>query len=406
MLAPFPPPPFAPLAARPHPSSQGFSCSGTNLIGNLLNFHLLLTDRCNLNCTYCRGRALEDAPPVEPEELDWELPPELDYDLGLLYTFLSKDPEATLSFYGGEPLLRMDLVETILSKAPARRFLIQTNGLLLDRLSDSALGRLDTISVSLDGDERLTDTQRGAGTYRRVMENLRKLSERGFSGEVIARMTVTPETNIHEAVLHLARNPGYNFDSIHWQLDADFFILRSLKEFQEWVNRSYNPGIEALVHEWVGAIERDGRVPRWYPFILPAHDLLEGQAAPLRCGCGHASYSIMTNGYIAPCPVMVGMRRVYLGHISSRHPLCLPKVTLNGDCAICSIRDFCGGRCLFAQMTRPWPDAGRRIVCGTVEHLRRCLLGALPKIRRMLGSGYITREDLYCPRYNGCEIIP
>ncbi len=136
-------------------------------------YHLILTDNCNLCCSYCRGKAFEC---LEGEdefgEIDCALPVELDIDLDLLYSFLARDPEAALTFYGGEPLLRRDLIEEIMQHAPVSRFLLHTNGVLLDRLKSEVVANLDTILVSIDGPKPLTDLHRGEGTYNRVIAAL------------------------------------------------------------------------------------------------------------------------------------------------------------------------------------------------------------------------------------------
>ena len=69
-------------------------------------FHLILTDNCNLCCSYCRAKAFENLVEDEGEcslIIDESLPVELDYDLNVLYDFLIKDPSPTLTFYGGSP---------------------------------------------------------------------------------------------------------------------------------------------------------------------------------------------------------------------------------------------------------------------------------------------------------------
>ena len=129
-------------------------------------FHLILTDECNLCCRYCRAKAFEVLEESDDEtapriDIDPNLPRDLDFDLGLLYTFLQKDPAPTLTFYGGEPLMRADLVDRIVREAPVQQFMIQTNGMLLDQLEPEIVNRLSTILVSLDGGEEITDGNRG-----------------------------------------------------------------------------------------------------------------------------------------------------------------------------------------------------------------------------------------------------
>ena len=373
-------------------------------------FHLILTDDCNLCCRYCRAKAFEEeeaeGPDAVPVEIDEDLAPDLNYDPELLYRFLARDPSPTVTFYGGEPLMRPDLVERIVREAPVQRFMIQTNGLLLDRLAPDIVNRFSTILVSLDGREALTDENRGAGVFSRVMANVKKIRANGYRGELIARMTVTERTDIVDAVRYLAENPDYSFTSIHWQMDASFSRDLSHRQFAEWVDKRYNPGIRALVKAWVDDMEQNGKIRRWYPFVDPMEDLLYGRASLLRCGAGHANYAIMTDGHIAPCPVMIGMKQYYLGHIADADPQYLPRIPVGGECPACRIRTFCGGRCLYSSIMQPWNQTGRQLVCGTVENLRDALMDELPRVRALIASGRIHLPDFAHEKFNGCEIIP
>jgi uncharacterized protein len=372
-------------------------------------FHLILTDNCNLCCSYCRAKAFDNLEESEGERsliIDGNLPVELDFDLKVLYDFLKKDPSPTLTFYGGEPLLRTDLIEQIVREAPVNRFMLQTNGILLDRVPPEIVNRFITILISLDGMQELTDTNRGAGVYDRVMENIRKIHVQGYTGELIARMTVTEKTDIVEAVHYLESNPDYSFSSIHWQIDANFAGDFSHRRFQEWVLDCYNPGIRTLVDDWVDHMETEGKVLRWYPFLDPMEDFLYERESRLRCGSGYANYSIMTNGNIGPCPVMAGMSQFYAGHISQSHPLELDTVLIRGECQDCRIRTFCGGRCLYSNITQPWSITERRLVCNTVENLHDALITALPRVRKLIDQGAIIPGDFAHEKFNGCEIIP
>jgi uncharacterized protein len=376
-----------------------------------LYFHLILTDECNLCCSYCRARAFEDQDDIRNEslpqiEIDPLLPPELNFSLDVLYGFLQKDPTSTLTFYGGEPLLRADLIDRIVREAPVKQFMIQTNGLLLDQLSPEIISRFSTILVSLDGREELTDTNRGAGTYRKVMENIKKICLDGYKGELIARMTVTESTDIADSVHWLSDNRDYSFSSIHWQLDADFAHDFSRRRFSEWVRKSYNPGIISLITDWVDHMEDECEVLSWYPFLDPMEDLLYGRQTRLRCGSGYANYSIMTDGNIAPCPVMSGMSQYYVGHIQDADPQDLAVIAINGECNDCALFGFCGGRCLYSNITRPWAKDERRIICSTVENLFYGLTDVLPRVKDLIATGVISPADFSHEKFNGCEIIP
>ncbi len=370
-------------------------------------YHLILTDECNLCCTYCRGKIFTtEIPETTGTPVDDELPVDLAIDLEQLYDFLRKDSDAALTFYGGEPLLRLDLIRDIAAHAPVKSFLLHTNGLLLDRVEPELAGRFETILVSIDGPPAITDANRGEGVFARVTENLRRLVQSGFSGEVVARMTVTEETDIDTAVRYLAENEYFSFRSIHWQMDADFWNDYHTRDFAAWAETNYNPGVRSLVGRWVAVMRDEGRVMRWYPFLDTMQDLLLDRPSPLRCGSGHGNYSIMTDGSIAPCPIMVGMREHYLGHIATADPATLGKVSVTGACTECSIRDFCGGRCLYSNITRPWPKEGRDCVCGTVKNLHDALTEAVPEVQRLIRAGRIALSDFDHKKFNSCEIIP
>ena len=114
----------------------------------------------------------------------------------------------------------------------------------------------------------------------------------------------------------------------------------------------------------------------------------------------------MTDGSIGPCPVMIGMPQYYVGHISRSHPLELARILVSGECTDCRIRDFCGGRCLYSNITRPWGDVEKRLVCATVESLHDALHAAIPRVQALISRDIISLKDLDHEKFNGCEIIP
>lgn len=377
-------------------------------VRDLLFYHLILTDDCNLCCSYCRGKSFEvyEDSVVEGLKIDPDLPTELSVSLPALYHFLSQDPEAVLTFYGGEPLMRSDLIHEILHNAPVNRYMLQTNGTLLHTIEAADIRKFETILVSIDGPEWLTDANRGTGTYRAVVNNLIHVQEIGYPGEIIARMTINEKTDIYDAVSFLSDNDDFCFSSIHWQIDANFGNDFHTRHFEEWVDHCYNPGISRLVRHWVEYMKVNGKAQRWYPFLDPMEDLLKGRQSRLRCGAGYANYSIMTDGSIAACPVMVGMKDYYLGHIDRSDPGHLPELPVQGRCAECDILDFCGGRCLYSTITRPWTVEQNRVLCRTITHLRECLIGALPEVSGLIRNGVVLQNSFLHTKFNGCEIIP
>jgi putative peptide-modifying radical SAM enzyme len=358
---------------------------------------------------YCFGEACEDVDEDFSDfEVDYSLPSKINYSSDLLDKFCRKDSDCVLTFYGGEPLLCLDEIRQVMDKVKAKLFMIQTNGLLLDRLEADYVNRFHTILVSLDGNETLTDFYRGKGTFRKVIENLKLLKRNGFEGELIARMTVMEHTDIYRQVRWFLNNDEFSVFSVHWQLNAGFWKNDfARRDFKRWSETSYNPGIQELAGFWVDYMEENGLVLKLYPFLGIAQSLLSREKSSfLRCGAGWINYAIQTDGYIVPCPTMWGMKDYYLGHISTADPLRLKQVHIGKPCTECTAFNLCGGRCLYAIVTKRWSPEAYAHVCGTVKNLIQAVCGQMSRIEKLIQKGKVRRKDFEYMKYNGCEIIP
>jgi len=371
-------------------------------------FHIIVTTECNSECRYCFGEAMED---VDEDfsgfDVDYSLPRRMSYDIGCLEKFCRQDPDCVLTFYGGEPLLCIDGIKKIMDRVKAKHFVVQTNGLLLNKLEPEYVNRFHTVLVSIDGNRVLTDYYRGDGTYKKVVRNLRMVRKNGFGGELIARMTVMERTDIFSQVMWLLKNE-LPFSSVHWQLNAGFWKNDFHKRnFQQWAEENYNPGVRKLVKFWVSNIERNGAVLKLYPILGVAHSFLFGEKASLlRCGGGWINYAVQTDGQIVPCPTMWGMKDYYLGHICDTNPFELKRSRAGSPCVDCNILDVCGGRCLYAAVTKRWSPEAYDLVCKTVKNLVETVSEHIPRIWDLIDKGTVKLGDFEYMRYNGCEIIP
>jgi len=374
-----------------------------------VQYYLTLTSECNLRCKYCYEKCCNDfGAGIQFPNIDYSVPSSAKYDIVDLERFLARDPEASVIFYGGEPLLRIGLLEKIMRTVPAKKFILQTNGMLLHRLDSEYLNKLDTILVSIDGDRELTNYYRGKGVYEQVVKNLRQLRDEGFVGEMIARMTVGGETKIDRAVRSLIFNEDL-FDSIHWQLDALFWHNDYDKDgFARWAKAQYIPEVRNLIELWVRHMRDHREVLRIYPFVGIMRSLLLNEPSKLRCGAGWTMFNIQTDGNITPCPVMAGMKDFYLGNIEHTDPRDLTSraVFASEPCTDCAVYSICGGRCLYANVTKLWGEEGFRLVCSTVEDLIDALRSTVATIQRFVSEGTVLLGDFDYPRYNSCEIIP
>ncbi len=372
-------------------------------------FHVMLTTQCNLQCRYCFGEAEDDFDAdFSGLDVDYSLPKKVSYTWQQLAEFCRKDAECVLTFYGGEPLLCVDEIKQVMDTVKPTHYMIQTNGLLLDKLGAEYVNRFHTILVSIDGDEELTDYYRGKGTFSKVINNIRLITRNGFQGELIARMTVMEQTDIYKQVTWLLNNSEFAFSSVHWQLNAGFWQNDyARRNFKQWSENSYALGLKRLAQFWVDQMEAKGAVLKIYPFLGIAHSLLHEEPSLLRCGGGWINYAIQTDGTIIPCPAMWGMKNYYIAHVSSANPLELKQTPISDEpCTSCDILNICGGRCLYANVTKRWNRNEYAAVCNTVKSLVTAIRVELPRVKQLIVDGKIRLNDFDFIKYNGCEIIP
>jgi putative peptide-modifying radical SAM enzyme len=360
-----------------------------------MHYFVILTKECNLLCTYCGGGS--DTPPKEVQ-----------YSVEDLRSFVAQDSSPVLEFYGGEPLLRLGAMERIMDAIPAR-FVVQTNGLLLDKVGPGYLSRLHSLLVSVDGTREVTDRERGRGVYDRVTRNVGLVRREGYRGDIVARMTVAQGTSVYDNVMHLLGTRL--FDHVHWQLSFSMFWDAGENQepgLPEWIE-AYNSDVSSLVHYWVDEMEHTGKVPGIVPFIGVMRSLLSGERSGLRCGSGVDFFCVMPDGRISACPVSVDFDFSVVGSISKDSPLSLPgRAGLGEPCVSCKVLGVCGGRCLFVNRSQ-WllRKDGYTYICSTVKHLVEELSAAVPRVRSMIEDGSLSGADFAYPELNnGCEIIP
>ena len=337
-------------------------------------------------------------------DFDFSAPEDLKIDLKKLNNFLEKGD--TLIFYGGEPLVKIKKIIEIMDSIPKDkeiRFYMQTNGKLLNELPEKYLKKFPKILISIDGDKKRTDLNRGKGTYDLVLKNVKKI-RKNFKGEIVARMTIESDVgaDIFKQVKYLINLKL--FDSIHWQLDAGFYKNDfNEKEFSNFVNE-YNREIKKLIDFWVEEM-KNGNVLKIYPFLGIFESLYYETKTKLRCGSGYANYTITTNGIITACPIMNNIKNFYCGDLNSKHEN-LKKIEISSPCTKCKYFDICGGRCLYSNYAKLWPEQGQYLVCKTIIFLIESLKEKIPDIKKLINKKTISEKDFNYEKYFGPEIIP
>jgi len=372
-----------------------------------MHYHIILTELCNSQCRYCYEKSLKefDNGLDKKFKFDFSSPEKSEINVKKLKEFLQKDQNPIVIFYGGEPLLEIDKIVEIIDELEDTkvRFRMQTNGKLLNDLPFSYLKKIDKILISLDGNKERTDFQRGQGTFDLVNKNIHNLKQKGYNGEIIARMTLSKEfPDLYEQILHLL-NCG--FTSIHWQIDAGFYKFDfNRDEFEKFVLK-YNKSLSKLVDFWVKDMQDNNRVLKLYPLLAVAESFLKKQKELLRCGAGHSGYAITTDGKVVACPIMNCIKDFEAGDLNS-NPEDLKKFEIKGKCKKCNYLDLCGGRCLYWNSANLWPEEGDKLICKTIKNLIEEIKKKITIIKELINQNIISLKDFEYEKYFGPEIIP
>jgi putative peptide-modifying radical SAM enzyme len=322
-----------------------------------------------------------------------------EYSIRELERFLENDPDPIVIFYGGEPLLNPKFIMKVMDGIEAR-YGIQTNGTIPNILPKGYWERMETVLLSIDGVEWLTDKYRGNGVYRRVIKTAKWLSD-FCECRKIARMTVTKDTCIYRDVIHLLEL-GY-FTHIHWQLNV---VWSDRWSFLDWAKNRYLRGIANLVQYTLEKLV-NGHIPGIVPFLGILTAEKTGGWGHVPCGAGLKSFSIATDGRILACPIAVSEKWAVLGDIWSGIKRTISIGQVSPKCEKCDYYKWCGGRCLYSLHEKYWGDKGQEEVCWVTKKTIDHVLKLVPVIDRLDRAGIIKWNDLmYDPLRDSTEIIP
>lgn len=349
---------------------------------------MFTTGYCNLKCDYCGGS-------FEPNVVPWK--PKVDIEK--LKKIIESDPHPVVIFYGGEPLANPKFIMSVMDNVNASRWGVQTNGTLVKLLPENYWRRIDVALLSIDGRREITDKHRGNGVYDKVVKNAKYLKDIGVK-ELIARMTVTEDSDIYEEVTHLL-SLGL-FDKIHWQLNVDWTEMWDVKT---WAYKSYLPGIRKLTNLFLEELSQ-GKILKIIPIlgVISAHYFQPYRGSP--CGAGYKSVAIKTDGTIIACPIAVREEWAILGDVAKGFRL-LEDPIPDDRCKRCEFLRYCGGRCLYASKEKFWGEEGFNIIDEINKEYLRIVLEIIPDIEKLLTKGVIKKEDLYYdPTEDSTEVIP
>ena len=348
-----------------------------------MHLTLHLTDRCNLACRYCYQRH-------GGEDMEFET-------AAAAIDRLATGNNPGVIFFGGEPLLRKDLILSLVDRCEAREpnrfhYKVTTNGTLLDEaFLDEACRRRLAIALSCDGIREAHDVFRvapdGAGTWPRVAEALHLLLARQPYAPVM--MTVNPETAHAFA------------ESVLWLRDAGVrYLIPSLNHAAAWTDASFRV-LKRQYRRLARAYLDDHRRGRKFYFAAFDKRIAARIHPELGCSCllGRRQISVAPDGTLYPCVQFVGHPDWSIGSVADgldetrREALFQRNEAPKASCDGCALEGRCHNRCACMNFqTTGGLESVPPILC---EHERFLL----PLCDELAATLYAERNPLFIQQH-------
>ncbi len=225
-------------------------------------------------------------------------------------------------FFGGEPLMNLDVVKETVAYARKRGeetgkkflFTTTTNGLLLtDEVIDFFNAEMENVVLSLDGRKEIHDAIRksvnGKGTFDIIMPKIKKfISLRGDKSYYVRGTFTAKNLDFAKDVLFIA---DQGVDSISMEP-----VVTELPDLQ--IKAEHLPQIKAeyerLCDEYLKRYA-EGKGFNFFHFNI---DLEGGPCLAKRvsaCGAGNEYFSVTPNGDIYPCHQFAGDSKFRMGSV-------------------------------------------------------------------------------------------
>ncbi|MBA3029519.1 MAG: radical SAM protein [Desulfobacteraceae bacterium] len=373
-------------------------------------FTLQLTERCNLACRYCYVARRR-----QPDVLDCT--PDF-CERFVDFSFRETKDRLKITFFGGEPLLRPDLIRHTVAygknKAAANGskvmgFHLVTNGTLLDDpmgdfIAEQGIG----LEISLDGPAAVHDAKRiypdGSPSFRRVYGNLLRFVDRHPAHPVSIFSVVTASDSLPwlQALCRGIDAQGFTYNPVRLAHEDEHhagsrrIVKHALKERINLHRESFLAGQRDCDQE----------------ISAQMACLLGGRKAE-RCEAGINATIITRTGDIYPCPFFVGHEDQVIGNIRQGFFPARVKSYLDRhlvsmkSCRGCGARRVCGSGCAFDA----YEDSGRvdlqaRQACLDTRAYVRRLKASLVALASKVPEKFIEQALVpgHEPRSNATEM--
>lgn len=312
---------------------------------------------CNLKCGYCFGN--EGTYNTNRDYMSEEVGRAA---IDFLISNSGSRHSLEVDFFGGEPLMNMDVVKSIISYAEERAllydkefsFTITTNAILLnDENIDYLNQKMNNVVISIDGRKDIHNevrrTRNNKDCYDIIVNNSKRFRERRGDKQYYIRGTFTSlNPDFVEDVLYI-NDIGFDQISIEPVVLPDNHPLALRADQMDIIKRNY----ELLADEY---LERRKNSGKWFNFFHFMIDLDNGPCITKRltgCGSGCEYLAISPIGDIYPCHQFVGKEEFLMGNVLDltfnreiQNIFSCVNVNNKELCRECVAKYFCSGGCI------------------------------------------------------------
>lgn len=321
-------------------------------IGKIDTVFVVPTTICNLNCSYCFIKRNED-----------NIKHEYKITNNLIDTFISdyivyikKEgiQEATIIFYGGEPIITWDKIEYFISKTKDYglfNYIIITNGTLLsEEMLTYAESNNIQIAISIDGPKNVTDKYRkyidssNRSVYDIVMSNLMKIKSRKIKYNLSITISNAVLENQEEFIDWMVKNEYTN-------ISYNLMKFNCSEEFNE---NYYHEATKFIIKSYIALKDIGGIDDRIFRKLAPfVNKHFNYSECPAMMG---TQITLKPDGSITSCQGDLQTNKNILGLLNhntfsdivnnkNRLDYVNYMTLYNDECLKCEAISICGGSC-------------------------------------------------------------
>jgi uncharacterized protein len=308
---------------------------------------LHITTGCNMRCNYCYS------PPLNRIDMTEDIA-----NRAVEYANEISNGNTGVIFFGGEPLLRKDIIRSTIDKCKKMElntgssfhYKVTTNGLLLSRSFLEYANSVGlVVALSIDGIQEANDRHRimadGSGTFAQIEEKAKLLLE--YQPYAMALVVVNPDT------------VEFYADSVKYLYDVGFrYLVVSLNYAGPWDDRSMlslKRQYKVLARMYM-EMTLEERKFYFSPFEVKLASHIKGADALCnRCILGKRQVSVAPDGMIYPCVQFVkdgvSNREFGIGNVwdglneEKRNRLYELSLERSEVCKECALNERCNNGC-------------------------------------------------------------